>query len=135
MARFSAAAVELGALGMMCFQLYVEGDDLGALNLFARKAFAFDDESEHIGLLFASHAAVAYSSAQERAGLVRKVASRQVIGQAQGILMERHKVTAEQAFALLVRVSQQRNDKLRSVAENLVHSGHLGRVPADVAGT
>jgi hypothetical protein len=123
--RFSAAAAQHGALGMMSFQLYVSGDNLGALNLFARKAFAFDDESEHIGLMFAAHAAVAYSAAQQKAGLARKVVTRQVIGQAQGILMERHKVTPEQAFAMLVRVSQHRNDRLRHVAERLVHSGDL----------
>lgn len=123
--RFSAAAVEAGALGMMSIQLYVEGDDLGALNLFARTAGAFDDESEHIGLMFAAHAAVAYSAVQEHAKLTRAVTTRQLIGQAQGILMERHKVTPEQAFAMLVRVSQHRNDKLRRVAEVLVESGHL----------
>jgi hypothetical protein len=123
--RFSAAAAEAGALGMMSFQLYVSGDNLGALNLFARQAFAFDDESEHIGLLFAAHAAVAYSAAQQKAGLARTVVTRQLIGQAQGILMERHKVTPETAFAMLVRVSQHRNEKLRSIAERLVDSGHL----------
>ncbi len=123
--RFSAAAVDAGAHGMLSCQLYVEGDDLGALNLFSRRAFAFDDESEHVGLLFAAHAAVAYAAAQQRARLTRTVVTRQLIGQAQGILMERHKVTPEQAFSMLVRVSQHRNDKLRDVAESLVLSGHL----------
>ena len=126
--RFSAAAAEAGALGMLSFQLYVEGDDLGALNLFARRAFAFDDESEHVGLLFAAHAAVAYSAARQRASLTRTVVTRQLIGQAQGILMERHKVTPEQAFSMLVRVSQHRNGKLRDVAEQLVLRGHLDGV-------
>jgi len=125
---FSAAAAAEGALGMMSFQLYVQGDNLGALNLFARRAFAFDDESEHVGLLFASHAALAYAAAQDKAGLTRTAVTRQLIGQAQGILMERHKVTPDQAFAMLVRVSQHRNDKLRHVAERLVHSGHLDPV-------
>jgi hypothetical protein len=64
--RFSTAAAQRGALGMMSFQLYVSGDNLGALNLFAREAFAFDDESEHVGLLFAAHAAVAYSPPSSR---------------------------------------------------------------------
>jgi len=126
--RFSAAAVEAGALGMLSCQLYVEGDNLGALNLFSRRAFAFDDESEHVALLFSGHAAVAYAAAQQRAKLTRSVVTRQLIGQAQGILMERHKVTAEQAFSMLVRVSQHRNDKLRDVAEQLALSGHLDTV-------
>lgn len=126
--RFSAAAVAAGALGMMSCQLYVEGDDLGALNLFSRRAGAFDDESEHVGRMFAAHAAVAYAGAREQASLVRTVETRQVIGQAQGILMERHRVTAEQAFAMLVRVSQHRNEKLRTLAQRLADSGHLDTV-------
>ncbi|UZN02033.1 GAF and ANTAR domain-containing protein [Cellulomonas sp. S1-8] len=123
--RFTAGAVEAGALGMMALQLYVEGDNLGALNLFSRTAGAFDDESEHVGLMFAAHAAVAYSAAHEQAALSRSVETRQVIGQAQGILMERHRVTPAQAFAMLVRVSQHRNEKLRDVAQRLADSGHL----------
>lgn len=123
--RFAAEAVAAGALGMMALQLYVEGDDLGALNLFSRRAGAFDDESEHVGLMFAAHAAVAYSAAHEQAALSRSVETRQVIGQAQGILMERLKVTSEQAFAMLVRVSQHRNEKLRHVAQRLADSGQL----------
>ena len=123
--RFAERAAALGATGMLSFQLYVEGDDLGALNLYGRTAGAFDDESEHIGLLFAAHAAVAYAAVRQQAGMVRNVATRQLIGQAQGILMERHRITADQAFALLVRASQQRNTKLRDVADALVDSGAL----------
>ena len=128
--RFTAGAVAAGALGMMALQLYVEGDDLGALNLFSRRAGAFDDESEHVGLMLAAHAAVAYAAAHEKAVLSRSVETRQVIGQAQGILMERHRLTSEQAFAMLVRVSQRRNEKLRHVAESLVHSGQIDGTPA-----
>lgn len=126
--RFTAAAADAGALGMMALQLYVEGDNLGALNLFSRRAGAFDDESEHIGLMFAAHAAVAYAAAHEHASLTRTVETRQVIGRAEGILMERHKVTSEQAFAMLVRVSQHRNEKLRRIAQHLVDTGHMDEV-------
>lgn len=122
---FAAAASAAGAAGMLSFQLYVEDDNLGALNLYSRTAGAFDDESEHVGLMFAAHAAVAYAASQKQAKLDRTVATRQLIGMAQGILMERHRLTPEQAFALLVRVSQHGNTKLRDVADRLVHSGHL----------
>lgn len=121
--RFTQGALEAGAAGMLSFQLYVEGDNLGALNLFSRTAGAFGDESEHIGLMLASHAAVAYAGANQRDRLTRAVDTRELIGQAQGILMERHKLTGELAFALLVRTSQARNVKLREIAEQLVHSG------------
>jgi transcriptional regulator with GAF, ATPase, and Fis domain len=123
--RFTQLACLAGAGSLLAFQLYVDGDNLGALNLYAGSAGAFDDESEHIGRLFASHAALAYDAAQTQSGLTRSVATRQLIGQAQGILMERHKVTADQAFAMLVQVSQHSNTKLRDIAEQLVHSGML----------
>ncbi len=125
--KFAARALEAGAASMLSFQLYVEGDNLGALNLYSSQPNAFDDESEHVGLLFASHAAIAYAAAQKHSGLQQAVATRQLIGQAQGILMERHKITGDQAFALLVRHSQQENIKLRELSERLVHSGELGR--------
>lgn len=66
--QFAAKALEAGAAGMLSFQLYVEGDNLGALNLFSRQAGVFGDESEHVGLLFAAHAAIAYSAAHQKAG-------------------------------------------------------------------
>ena len=122
---FAPRALAAGAASMLAFQLYVEGDNLGALNLYARSPHAFDEESEHVGLLFASHAAIAYDSARRRSLLHRSVATRQLIGQAQGILMERHKITDDQAFALLVRASQHSNVKLRDIAEQLVRSGAL----------
>jgi transcriptional regulator with GAF, ATPase, and Fis domain len=125
--KFAARALEAGAASMLSFQLYVEGDNLGALNLYSSQPNAFDDESEHVGLLFASHAAIAYAAAQKHSGLQQAVATRQLIGQAQGILMERHKITGDQAFALLVRHSQQENIKLRELSERLVRSGELGR--------
>lgn len=124
---FGARALEAGAAGMLACQLYVEGDDLGALNLISRTADAFDEESEHVALMFAAHAAVAYATAQQREAAARTVATRQLIGRAEGIIMERHRVTAEQAFTMLVRVSQHRNVKLRDVAEQLVFSGRLDR--------
>ncbi len=122
---FTPAALAAGAAGMLSLQLYVEDDNLGALNLYSRTAWAFDDESEHVGLMLAAHAAVAFAATRKQAKLTRTVATRELIGMAQGILMERHKLTSDQAFELLVRVSQHGNTKLRDVADRLVHSGHL----------
>lgn len=122
---FTSRALAAGAAGMLACQLYVDGDDLGALNLFSRTAGALTEESEHVALMFAAHAAVAFAAAQQRETASRSVATRQVIGRAEGILMERHRVTAEQAFSMFVRVSQHRNVKLRDVAERLVLSGQL----------
>jgi ANTAR domain-containing protein len=119
---------------MLSFQLYVVGDNLGALNLYSREPAAFDDESEHVGLLFASHATVAMAGAQRNEQLNRALGTRDLIGQAKGILMERHKLTAEQAFMLLVRASQASHMKLRDIAEQLTTMGELP-IPEDAPPT
>ena len=128
--RFAARALEAGAGSMLSFQLYVEGDNLGALNLYNREAGAFDDESEHVGLLFATHAAVAFAGVQKQEHLRASIATRDLIGMAKGILIERHKLTPEQAFTVLTRHSQTTNRKLREIAEDLVRSGALPEQPA-----
>ena len=124
--QFARRAYEAGAGSMLSFQLYVQGDTLGALNLYNREADGFDDESEQVGLLFASHAAVAFADAQKMDHLDRAVASRDLIGQAKGMLMERYKIDGEGAFRVLARVSQASNQPLRQVAEELVSTGRLG---------
>ena len=123
--KFTGRTAELGVLSMLSFQLYVQQDNLGALNLYSEHKNAFDDDSEHIGLLFASHAAVAMSGAQQQEHLQKAITARDVIGQAKGILMERHKLTADQSFALLSRVSQQTNTKLIDVARTLTDTGQF----------
>jgi hypothetical protein len=110
---------------MLSLQLFVEGDNLGALNLYARTPNAFTDESEQVGLLFAAHAAIAYAGVRKEAQLAQALASRDIIGQAKGILMERYKVTAECAFLMLARASQITNTKLQNVAADLARSGSL----------
>jgi len=123
--RFATRAARLGAGSMLAFQLFVSGDNLGALNLYAYEARAFDEDSEHVGTLFAVHAAVALSAVRREERQQVAMDSRNVIGQAQGILMERHRLSAQQAFDLLIHASQARNVKLRDVAEQLTTSGHL----------
>ncbi|WP_375430019.1 GAF and ANTAR domain-containing protein [uncultured Friedmanniella sp.] len=123
--HFAPRAAAAGAASMLSFQLYVEGDNLGALNLYARTPHAFDEDSEQVGLLFATHAAVALASAQQRDNLTRGVATRDLIGQAKGILMERYRIDSQRAFLLLSRASQQSQVKLRTVAEQLSLTGEL----------
>jgi GAF domain-containing protein len=123
--KFTGRTAELGVLSMLSFQLYVQQDNLGALNLYSEHRNAFDDDSEHIGLLFASHAAVAMSGAQQQEHLRQAITARDLIGQAKGILMERHKLTSHQAFSLLSRASQQTNTKLIDVARALTDTGEF----------
>ena len=123
--QFARRAYEAGAGSMLSFQLYVQGDTLGALNLYSREPDGFDDESEQVGLLFASHAAVAFADAQKLDHLDRAVASRDLIGQAKGMLMERYRIDGDGAFRVLARISQSANRPLREVAEELVTTGRL----------
>jgi GAF domain-containing protein len=123
--EFTARARQVGLRSMLAIQLYVTGEDLGALNLQSTRPDAFTDESEQVGLLFAAHAAVAMADAQEMDQLRTAVSSRDLIGQAKGILMERYKISAQEAFRLLVLASQATNIKLITVADQLVHTGLL----------
>ena len=122
---FAQAAFDAGARSMLCFQLFVKGDNLGALNLYGEDVDAFDEDSEQVGLLVASHAAVAFSDAQEIIQLTQALDTRDIIGQAKGILMERFKITPQQAFQVLTRASSDTNTKLRDVADALTGSGEI----------
>ncbi len=128
--EFTAKAAGLGVGSMLALQLYVAGDDLGALNLHNAHPDAFDGEAEHVGLLFAAHAALALSTAQQLDHLKRGMDTRDLIGQAKGILMERLSVTSDQAFGLLVRASQTRNRKLSEIAADITAgAGQRGTAP------
>ena len=123
--RFIARARASGLGSMLAVQLYVTGEELGALNLFSTRAGAFGDESEQVALLFAVHAAVALADAQEQEHLHAALNARDLIGQAKGILMERYKIGPQQAFQLLVVASQRGNVKLRDIAGHLAATGEL----------
>jgi hypothetical protein len=122
---FSRTAFGLGARSMLSFQLFVDGDRLGALNLFGKDVGVFDAESERIGMLVAAHAAVAVAGSKQVSQLAQALDTRDLIGQAKGILMERFKITAQQAFLLLSRASSEMNLKLHDVAEQLTVSGEM----------
>ncbi len=118
--RFADAASALGVKSMICFQLYVEGYNFGALNLHSSRVHAFGVDAESIGSLFAAHAAIAFSSAREEQQIRAALTSRDIIGQAKGMLMERYKLSAQEAFALLSKLSQETNTKLADIADRVV---------------
>lgn len=123
--RFAGRAADLGVRSMLSFQLFVTGSTMGALNLYSSRPGAFGEESESVGLVFASHAAVALVSAQHEEHLRAALASRDLIGQAKGILMNQFRITADQAFQVLVRASSHTNRKLVDIAEELCATGVL----------
>ncbi|HVF75567.1 MAG TPA: GAF and ANTAR domain-containing protein [Acidimicrobiales bacterium] len=118
--RFAQRAVdETGVRSMLSFRLFVQEGTMGALNLYSRKTEAFDEEAVTVGSVFAAHAAVALSHAQREAELRTGMATRDVIGQAKGILMVRQGIGEDEAFELLRRASQRLNVKLRDIAEQM----------------
>jgi hypothetical protein len=124
--RYVPRARELGIGSMMGFLLFTnESDDLGALDLYSSRLGAFTERSQHVGWLVASHAAVALASANTKAQLNEAIATRQDIGEALGILMERHKLTEQEAFARLTKFSQDRNIKVRALAHSVITTGEI----------
>jgi GAF domain-containing protein len=123
--KFTPAAVAAGARSMMSVQLFVEGDNLGALNLYALASNAFSEPDESTALLLASHAAIALHSSQMEIHLREAIVTRDVIGQAKGVLMERLKIDQARAFEWLVVASQRTHRKLRDVAEEIAETGAL----------
>jgi transcriptional regulator with GAF, ATPase, and Fis domain len=107
---------ETGVTSMLSFRLFVAADTLGALNLYAKGPDAFDERSRTFGLVFAAHAAMGLSTAIHEEQMDEALASRDLIGQAKGILMAREGVDADAAFDMLKRASQRLNRKLRDVA-------------------
>lgn len=105
---------------MLSYRLFVTRTTLGSLNLYARARDAFGDLTDDDGRLFATHAAIALTGAQTEAQLHVAIESRDVIGMAKGILMQRHDVDAVQAFRLLVESSQHANLKLHQAAAWLI---------------
>jgi GAF domain-containing protein len=126
-------AVEHGTLSSLSVPLVIDEPQVsGALNIYARPPNAFDGASRSAATRIAPYAAVAasnlylYRRALKRAdNLEAALASRAVIEQAKGILMERHNVTADGAFRILARASIHTQTTVRRLAEHLVHTGEL----------
>ena len=90
------------------------------MTLYSRQPDAFDCEAEAVGAVLAAHAGVALATAREREHLQEALHSRDVIGQAKGILMIREGVDEDGAFDILRRASQRMNLKLREIAQQVV---------------
>ena len=115
---------------LLSVQLLTKGESFGALSLYSEQPGRFaDNEVVDLAQLYTVHAANALVSAQLVTGLETALSSRHDIGVAQGILMARYGLTADQAFAALRRVSQHRNVKLRDVALDVQRTGELHEAP------
>jgi GAF domain-containing protein len=124
---YGPRAAERGARSTLSLPLAADGRTVGALNLYSRQVDAFDRDALGLGELLAAHAALAvqaamayYSSRDLAAQMRSAMASRALIEQAKGVLVEREGISPERAFDRLVEQSQTSNRKLRDNAALLV---------------
>jgi GAF domain-containing protein len=120
---FATLATDAGVRSMLCLPLHVDTTTFGTLSLYAESPRAFKDVTESVARVLAVLAAITLSESRGRSNLQRALESRDLIGQAKGIIMQARRVTADEAFALLVRRSQETNTKLVDVAEAVVTTG------------
>lgn len=118
--RFAKGAVGHGINSMLSYQLYTHDNGAGALNLFGRDTHRFDENSESIGAMLATQAAMAIIAGERQTQFQSALAGRDLIGQAKGIIMERFKVDAVSAFEMLRKLSQDGNEKLSRIAARVV---------------
>ena len=130
------SAAQLGLVSALAGELTdTGGRRLGCLNLYWRSPRDFTGDDRSYIQIFTTHAAIALASSMRDAQLNTALDARKVIGQAQGILMERHSLRADQAFEVLRRYSQNHNIKLREVTEFLVTARALPTSRAQVRTT
>jgi GAF domain-containing protein len=127
--HFGPAAIGAGIRSVLALPLNTNGNT-GALNLYAAYPAAFGVTDRARAVILASLAGLAVSAARSHEDDERQadnlntaLATRELIGQAQGILMERERISSDQAFDVLRRASQHLNRKLRDVAQDLVDTG------------
>ncbi|MCW1824627.1 histidine kinase [Mycolicibacterium conceptionense] len=120
--RYSKVAVEIGVLSGLSLKLYTADRTAGALNLFGFQPRVWDSEAETIGTVLAAHAAAALLASRHTDQLTSALNSRDRIGQAKGIIMERYRVGDVQAFEMLRRLSQDSNTKLVDIAQQVIDS-------------
>jgi hypothetical protein len=114
-----------GVRSMISFRLFVTADSMGVLNHYSRRRHAFDRRARLLGEVFAAQASVATKAALVEAGLETSLRSRDVIGQAKGIVMARRRMTADEAFELLKQLSQDRNQRVAELAATIARTGEL----------
>jgi GAF domain-containing protein len=134
---YTETMVARGSLSSLSVPVPVQKEVQAALNLYGLGPDAFDDDSRELGRTFASYAGVPvanmhlYDSTRKLAEhLESAMLSRAVIDQAKGILMGQRRCTAQEAFDVLVTLSQRSNRKLREVAAALVDEASNGKPTA-----
>jgi ANTAR domain len=134
--KFADRATELGVRDVLAYGLSVPRNGkwlaLGALTFYGETRVELDDDMREIGSMLAAYISVAAGFERDRSDLTRREAAlhralgtRDVIGQAKGILMERQRIPAGEAFDILRRTSQHLNLRLHEVATRLSETGEM----------
>jgi GAF domain-containing protein len=118
-------AKEANVQSCLCFRLFTSGDSLGALNLWSHRTYGFTSDDVDNGLALAAQVSIALAAALNEEHLRIGMDNRTVIGQAEGILIERFHIDADTAFRVLIRFSSSLNMRLSEVARDIVATGHL----------
>jgi GAF domain-containing protein len=118
--KWCQGAAELGIRSALSIRLRSITRTYGALNLYAETVGTFGQKDLAIAQNFARHASIAIASAYTQEGLQIAIDARTFVGQAQGILMARYKISADRAFEYLRRRSQQENVKLSDIAHEVI---------------
>ncbi len=119
--RYTPRARAAGLRSQLAIQLHDEERVLGVLNLYSRTGNLSHHETIRVAELFAVHAGIALVTARHREQMNDALASRKLIGQAIGLVMERYQIDDQRAFEFLVRISQRSNVKIRDVAQERVN--------------
>jgi len=122
---WASAAAGMGYRSFLGVRLETGERTMGTLNLYGDRPDQFSPADVQVAHVLARHGAVALARAQKSDNLWRAVDARKLIGQAEGILMERYDLDQERAFEVLRRYSQDTNVKLRDVAQRVVDTRRL----------
>ncbi len=123
--RWGSFVAGLGLHSALSVRLWTSRRTLGALSFYAARPRAFDVDELAVAEIIGRHASVALAAALQEESLSQAIDARKLVGQAQGILMERFDLTDAQAFDVLRRYSQSTNTKLNDVAQRLVDTRSL----------
>jgi GAF domain-containing protein len=107
---------------VLAYRLFSDRHSIGLLSFYSERPHAFDSDSIEVGLIMATHTALAWNMLRRDQQFRSALASRDLIGQAKGMIMERFRIDAVQAFELLSRLSQNSNTPVAEVARELVEA-------------
>lgn len=132
-------AADLGVRSVLAYRLLLEPQHqaIASLNVYSRRADAFDEQALHLGAVLATHGSLLVSALMARevaANLAGTLRANREVGVAMGVLMYRHRLTRDQAFDLLRLAGQQNGLSLADVAASVADTGDLGLLEAPPGG-